>query len=106
VALTLLIITVVGGLRRRGGIVAFAVLYTLGGEYLPKLAAAVHIKNLADNAGYYVQALSGALAILTLIFQPDGLGTLTAPLGRWLKGDRFELGHGGGGGAEGIDVRP
>ena len=105
VALTLLIITVVGGLRRRGGIIAFAVLYTLGAEYLPTLAHAVGIKSVADNAGYYVQALSGVLAILTLIFQPEGLGTLTAPLGRWLRGDRFELGHGGAG-AEGAHARP
>jgi branched-chain amino acid transport system permease protein len=106
IALTYLIVTVVGGLRRRGGIVVFSVFYVLGGEYLPGIAQHLPLPGtLKANAGYLVQALSGVLAILTLIFQPEGLGTFTAPLGRWLKGDRFHLGHGGGG-AEGINVRP
>jgi branched-chain amino acid transport system permease protein len=107
IALSYLIITVVGGLRRRGGITLFAIFFVLGGEYLPDW-----VKNmgflpgtLRANAAYVVQVISGLLAILTLIFQPEGLGTFTAPVGRWLKGGRFELGHGGGG-AEGINVRP
>jgi len=41
-----------------------------------------------------------------LIFQPEGLGTFTAPIGRWLKGERFEVDLSGGGGAEGVDARP
>jgi len=53
-----------------------------------------------------VQAWTGVLVVLTLIFQTDGLGTLTAPIGRWLKGEPFRRGGGGGGGAEGVDVRP
>src|SRR5207237_721308 len=85
------IVTVVGGLRRRGGIVVFALLYELGGEYLPDLAKAIGIRYVAVRAGYFIAGLSGLLAILTLIFQPDGLGTITAPIGRWLKGERFEL---------------
>jgi branched-chain amino acid transport system permease protein len=106
IALTYLIVTVVGGLRRRGGIVLFAVFYVLGAEYLPGWVRGLPLPGtLKANAGYLVQAISGVLAILTLIFQPEGLGTFTAPLGRWLKGGRFELGHGGGG-AEGINVRP
>lgn len=104
IALTYLIVTVVGGLRRRGGIATFSILYVLGGFYLPELGK--HISDtVAANAGSYVQAISGALAVLTLIFQPEGLGTFTAPVGRWLKGGKFEIGHGGGG-AEGINVRP
>ena len=39
----------------------------------------------------FIAGLSGLLAILTLIFQPDGLGTITAPIGRWLRGERLEL---------------
>jgi branched-chain amino acid transport system permease protein len=91
IALPYLIVTVVGGLRRRGGIVVFALLYELGGEYLPDLAKLVGIKYVEVRAGYFIAGLSGLLAILTLIFQPDGLGTFTAPIGRWLKGERFEL---------------
>jgi branched-chain amino acid transport system permease protein len=106
IALTYLIVTVVGGLRRRGGIVLFSVFYVLGGEYLPEWVKHLPLPGtLKANAGYIVQALSGVLAILTLIFQPEGLGTFTAPMGRWLKGGRFHLGHGGGG-AEGLNVRP
>lgn len=107
IALPYLIVTVVGGLRRRGGIVVFALLTVVGGEYLPDLARSVGINYIANNSGLVIQATSAVLAILTLIFQPEGLGTVTAPIGRWLKGERFSMHAGGGGaGAEGIDVRP
>jgi branched-chain amino acid transport system permease protein len=91
IALPYLIVTVVGGLRRRGGIVVFALLYELGGEYLPDLARGLGVNYVEVRAGYFIAGISGLLAILTLIFQPDGVGTITAPLGRWLKGERFEL---------------
>jgi len=104
IALPYLIITVVGGLRRRGGIVLFALLYVLGREYLPDWGKSISF--LKDNAIFVIPALSGLLAILTMIFQPEGLGTVTAPIGRWLKGSRFELHLSGGPGAEGIDARP
>ena len=108
IALTYLIVTVVGGLRRRGGIVAFSLLYVLGGEYLPDLARAIGVHTIEVNAGYYIQAFSAVLAIFTLIYQPDGLGTITAPIGRWLRGERFQLAHGGGalGRGGGGDARP
>ena len=61
---------------------------------------------IETDAGFIVQATSGVLAILTLIFQPDGLGTVTAPIGRWLKGEPFVFGSRGGAGAEGLSVRP
>src|SRR3954468_7218331 len=92
IALPYLIVTVVGGLRRRGGIVVFAVLFAISGGYLKEWALSIFGAGwLADNASFLVQALSGLLAILTLIFQPDGVGTLTAPIGRWLKDDRFRM---------------
>jgi branched-chain amino acid transport system permease protein len=104
IALPYLIVTVVGGLRRRGGIVLFSLLYVLGREYLPDWGSSISF--LRDNAIYVIPALSGVLAIVTLIFQPEGLGTVTAPIGRWLKGQRFELDVSGGSGAEGVDARP
>jgi branched-chain amino acid transport system permease protein len=104
IALPYLIVTVVGGLRRRGGIVVFSLLYVLGREYLPDWGSSISF--LRDNAIYVIPALSGVLAIVTLIFQPEGLGTVTAPIGRWLKGERFELDASGGSGAEGVDARP
>jgi len=104
IALPYLIVTVVGGLRRRGGIVLFAMLYILGREYLPDWGQSVSF--LKNNAVYVIPAVSGVLAILTLIFQPDGLGTFTAPIGRWLKGERFRVDLSGGSSSEGIDARP
>ena len=108
IALPFLIVTVVGGLRRRGGIVVFAILFQISGGYLGDLANSIGIGFIKDNAGQYVSALSGLLAILTLVFQPNGLGTITAPIGAWLKGGPFSLhGAGGGPGAEGAaDARP
>ena len=93
IALPYLVVTVVGGLRRRGGIVVFAVLFAISGGYLNQWATDIFgaRSSLAANAPFIVQGLSGLLAILTLIFQPDGVGTITAPLGRWLKGEKFEL---------------
>jgi branched-chain amino acid transport system permease protein len=104
IALPYLIVTVVGGLRRRGGIVVFAMLYVLGREYLPDWGSSISF--LKDNAVFVIPALSGVLAIVTMIFQPEGLGTFTAPIGRWLKGQRFHVDLSGGGGAEGVDARP
>jgi len=106
IALPYLIVAVVGGLRRRGGIVLFALLFVLSDDWLPDFAKFLKIRYVQQRAGLFVQVLSGLLAIVTLIFQPDGLGTFTAPIGRWLKGDRFELGHEGGPGAEGTSARP
>jgi branched-chain amino acid transport system permease protein len=104
VALPYLIVTVVGGLRRRGGIVVFALLYVLGRDYLPDVGQSISF--LKDNAVYIIPAFSGFLAIVTLIFQPEGIGTFTAPIGRWLKGGRFHVDLSGGPGAEGVDARP
>jgi branched-chain amino acid transport system permease protein len=106
IALPYLIVAVVGGLRRRGGIVLFSILFVLSDDWLPDLARALNITYIQQRAGLFVQALSGVLAIVTLIFQPDGLGTITAPIGRWLKGDRFELDEHGGPGAEVTSGRP
>jgi branched-chain amino acid transport system permease protein len=106
IALPYLIVAIVGGLRRRGGIVVFALLFVLGGDWLPELAKSLGVTYIEQRAGLFIQALTGVLAVLTLIFQPDGLGTVTAPIGRWLKGGPFRLGGSGASGAEGIDVRP
>jgi branched-chain amino acid transport system permease protein len=106
IALPYLIVAIVGGLRRRGGIVVFALLFVLGGDWLPDAARSIGIDYIGQRAGLFIQAFTGVLAILTLIFQPDGLGTITAPIGRWLKGQPFRPGVGGGAGAEVADARP
>lgn len=89
IALPYLVVAVVGGLRHRGGIVLFAILYTLSDDWLPSLARQLNVSTIENNPGLWVGALGGMLAILTLLRQPDGVGTLTAPIGRWLKGEPF-----------------
>jgi branched-chain amino acid transport system permease protein len=89
VALPTLVVAVVGGLRHRGGIVLFAVLYTVSDDWLPDLARRLGVATIERNAGLWVQAIGGALALVTLAKQPEGLGTLTAPVARWLRGQRF-----------------
>jgi branched-chain amino acid transport system permease protein len=106
IALPYLIVTIVGGLRRRGGIVLFAMLYVLGNDWLPDAARNLHITYVQQRSGLFIQAFTGVLAILTLIFQPDGLGTLTSPIGKWLKGERLRPAQAAGSGAEGVSVRP
>lgn len=106
IALPYLIVAVVGGLRRRGGIVLFALLYVLGDDWLPDLAKGLKVTYVQQRAGLFIQALSGVLAVVTLIFQPDGLGTFTAPIGRWLKGERFALDGEDAGHTEAANVRP
>jgi branched-chain amino acid transport system permease protein len=87
IALPSLIVAVVGGLRHRGGIVLFAVLLTLGDDWLPELARSLDIASLETHSALWIQVIAGVLAIVTLIAQPDGLGTITAPIGRWLSGE-------------------
>jgi branched-chain amino acid transport system permease protein len=87
IALPALVVAVVGGLRHRGGIVLFAVLYVLSDDWLPEWARSLDVGFIETDSGLWVQAFAGLLAIVTLIAQPDGLGTLTAPIGRWLGGE-------------------
>lgn len=89
IALPYLVVAVVGGLRHRGGIVVFAILYILADDWMPELARHLGIDAVQRNAGLWVQAFGGVLAIVTLIQQPEGAGTITAPIGRWLRGGPF-----------------
>ena len=52
IALPYLIVTIVGGLRRRGGIVVFALLFVLAGDWLPELAKSLgrHLHRAARRA--------------------------------------------------------
>ena len=52
--------------------------------------------------------LTTGLSVTDVCFEVgySSLGTFTAPVGRWLKGDRFHVDLSGSSGAEGIDARP
>jgi branched-chain amino acid transport system permease protein len=78
-ALFFVIVTVVGGLRSRPGVVLFAVALTLLPEYMS-----------SGSAPFVSQALSALLLVAVLVFAPGGVGQLIRPVTRWLAGGPFE----------------
>jgi branched-chain amino acid transport system permease protein len=82
-ALQFVIITVVGGLRSRWGVVVWAVAFTLVPDYLSGGSA----DPFASRVGLVVGAV---LLVLILVFRPGGIGQLIRPVTIWLSGGRFE----------------
>jgi branched-chain amino acid transport system permease protein len=78
-ALFFVIVTVVGGLRSRPGVVLFAVALTLVPEYWS-----------SGSSPFISQALSALLLVAVLVFAPGGVGQLIRPVTRWLAGGPFE----------------
>jgi branched-chain amino acid transport system permease protein len=90
-ALVFVIMTVVGGLRSRAGVVVGSAFFALTGFLFDKLHLAA-----AVNALPLVPALPSALAplvlgplllLFTLTRYPGGFGELLRPVGRWLRND-------------------
>ena len=110
-ALTFVLMTVVGGLGSRIGVI-------LGGTLFASLDFMLHetwLKNVNDfvfqfeNAGQYVVGFIGALGlILTLVQFPGGIGQQIRPITRWLAGEKFSMHHdkdAGPAAVEGSNVR-
>ena len=108
-ALLWVLMVVVGGLGRRTGVVigsAFFALFPFFAETLPPLHWV--IENVFDPAfGFLVESdrlpaeyalpLGAALALLTIIQYPGGIGEQLSPITRWLGGKKFTMhaeGHG------------
>ncbi len=95
-ALVFILMTVVGGLRNRIGVVLGSAFFALlrSGELLEIL----HMNNLFKRdpinltAEVLPQVLGPILLLLTLTLFPGGFGQLANPVGRWLRGRRFEFG--------------
>ena len=94
-ALFFVIVTVVGGLRSRPGIVLFTVVMTLLPQYLS-----------SGNAPFVTRAFSSALLVVVLVFYPGGIGQLIRPLTRWLAGGPFSRGDDEDFVEEGVRGRP
>lgn len=77
-ALFFVILTVVGGLRSRPGIVLWAAVLTI----VPTLFQ-------GGSAPFVTEALSSALLVVVLVFKPGGIGQLISPVTSWLAGGPF-----------------
>jgi branched-chain amino acid transport system permease protein len=80
-ALFLVIVTVVGGLRSRWGVVVWTATFTLLPDYMSD--------RFGNDAPFISLAAGAFLLVGILVFFPGGIGQLIRPLTRWLSGGRF-----------------
>jgi branched-chain amino acid transport system permease protein len=111
-ALTFVLMTVVGGLGSRVGVVLGAVLFASLNFWIKDVESVTHLVNTvfrtANMQQYAPQFIGAAGLLLTLIFNPGGIAQQLAPFTRWLAGKpfRFHDEPGSGPGAvEGSSVR-
>jgi branched-chain amino acid transport system permease protein len=94
VALTWILMAVVGGLGSRAGVVIGSALFALFPYLLP--SHAVSIPGLGSRSLALLTPFLGAfLLLLTITLYPGGIGQQLLPLRRWLSGGPLVL-HGGG----------
>lgn len=123
-ALEFVLMTVVGGLQYRSGVVVGSMFFALLDRYfgniydwfLRQLDKVPGIRGISDflrdaiaDPGLLVPAVGAGLLILTLISFPGGIGQQLRPLMNWFAGGRFDLSmiHGGPSAPTGgQDVRP
>lgn len=84
-ALLLVIITVVGGLRSPAGIVVFAAIFDLAPIYVSD--------ELGLEWAFYSLAAGSALLVFTLVAYPGGVGQQIKPLTSWLRGGPLRAHH-------------
>lgn len=111
-AITFVVMVVVGGLGNRVGVIAAAVFFALVSPLSPFLlwfADLTHWGTFYGNNRYYISNVIGAVLLLqTVIVNPGGLGQVLRPFTRWFAGHRFELHDADGAGIgamEGSSVR-
>lgn len=94
-ALVFIMMTVIGGLRNRAGVVAGAAFFALlrNGELLELLRVAdVFAKPpISLTAEVMPLVLGPVLLLLTITLFPGGFGQLTTTVGRWLRGGSFRF---------------
>ena len=96
-ALFFIIVTVVGGLRSRPGIVLWTVVFTLLPQYLG---------DLSSNAPFIGNFLGTVILVLVLVFRPGGIGQIIRPVTSWLSGGPFSRGDDEVFVEEGVSGRP
>lgn len=98
-ALEFVLMTVVGGLGSRVGVVIGSSFFALLDKLVP------------SDYALFVPAIGAGLLIITLIRFPGGIGQQIRPITRWVAGNRFDLhamkeGTSAGAVGGGADVRP
>lgn len=112
-AITFVVMVVVGGLANRGGVIGAAVFFALVSPLsplLPTIAQHTGWLNFYNDHKYYISNVIGAgLLLQTVVMNPGGLGQVIRPFARWFGGAKFTLhdpdGASGVGAMEGSSVR-
>lgn len=89
-ALTFVLMTVVGGLGNRVGVIIGAVIFATLDELLEVAHLALPDFIPAPNP-IYVPVIGAGLLLLTLIRFPGGIGQQITPIQQWVRGGRFDL---------------
>lgn len=87
-ALTFVLMTVVGGLNSRVGVVVGSCFFAL---LRPLLESWHWLLELFSNAQYLPDLIGALLLVLTLVLNPGGIAQQIRPITRWLSGKRFTL---------------
>lgn len=92
-ALIFIVMTVVGGLRNRAGVVLGSAFFALMGDGI--LLKALRLEGFFENtvklpAEFVPLVIGPLLLLLTLTMFPGGLGQQIAPIKGWLLGGRFD----------------
>ena len=92
-ALVFVIMTVVGGLRNRAGVVIGSAFFALVGHFFEKLFHhGLDLPWLKVLPKEYAPIVIGPMLLLfTLTRHPGGIGQQVRPLQRWLRGGRFSF---------------
>jgi len=92
-ALVFVIMTVVGGLRNRTGVVIGSAFFALIGKFFDALFEnGLQIPGLKALPKEYAPIVIGPMLLLfTLTRHPGGMGQQLRPLQRWLRGGRFSF---------------
>lgn len=87
-ALTFVLMTVVGGLGNRVGVIIGAVIFTVLHDILDALRGILPF--LPEPDPVFVPVIGATLLVVTLISFPGGIGQLLAPVQQWVRGGRFD----------------
>jgi branched-chain amino acid transport system permease protein len=92
-ALVFVIMTVIGGLRNRAGVVIGSAFFALVGYFFDKLFShGLQVPGLKSLPKEYAPIVIGPMLLLfTLTRHPGGVGQQIRPLQRWLRGGRFSF---------------
>src|SRR3954447_2117737 len=112
-AITFVVMVVVGGLANRAGVIGAAVFFALVSPISPLLQSVASHTGwgtfYGNNKFYISNVIGAALLLQTVVLNPGGLGQVIRPFARWFAGAKFTLhdpdADAGAGAMEGSSVR-